>query len=35
MKKFETPELEVNKLDVEDILTTSSDCENYSGDDEL
>lgn len=28
MKKFETPEIEISKFDVEDVITTSEDREN-------
>ena len=28
MKKFETPEIEISKFDVEDVITTSEDRED-------
>ena len=37
MKKFETPEIEVTKFAVEDVITTSGtgNGDNSTGDDEL
>ena len=29
MKKFEAPKMEVEKLEVMDMITTSGDCEEY------
>lgn len=36
MKKFETPEIEVEKFSIEDIITTSTgNGDNNTNDDEL
>ena len=39
MKKFETPVLDVEKLQIMDVIATSTDmgdsCDNKGGDDEL
>lgn len=35
MKKFETPEIEVTKFAVEDVITTSGNGDNNTNDDEL
>lgn len=33
MKKFETPEIEVRKFAIEDVITTSGDSGSTEGDD--
>ena len=31
MKKFEIPEIELEKIDIEDVITTSVECPDDAG----
>lgn len=31
MKKFETPSIELEEIDIEDVITTSVDCPDDAG----
>ena len=31
MKKFETPAMEISKLEIEDVITTSTNCNEDMG----